>query len=129
MQDKESVKVLGVPGALLLPAREFKFKVYQGNHVISIPRKGEYKDLDPECFTDKDGEFHFLREDTFYLPALTKVLFACNKYPNLNDNQAFVLVGIKIVDEDTIELIGNLIEFLEVGDENDDMSELQGEEN
>ena len=117
MQGNEYVKVLGVPSALLLPAREFKFKVYHGNHVISIPRKGAYVELDPENFTEKDGDFHFLREDTFYLPALTKVLFACNKYPDLKDNQAFVIVGLKIIDEETIELIGNLIEFLEVGDE------------
>lgn len=123
--EKDYVKVKGVPGALLLPSREFKFKVYHGNHVITIPRKGAYTDIDPLFFTDKDGDFHFMEDDTLYLPALSKVLFACKKYPSLRDNQAFVILGIRITD-DEIEVIGNLIEFMEVGD-TDDMPELSEE--
>jgi hypothetical protein len=49
-------------------------------------------------------------------------LFACKKYPSLRDNQAFVIIGITFTD-DEIEVIGNLIEFLEIGDE-DDLPEL-----
>jgi len=116
------VKVKGVPGALLLPSREFKFKVYHGNHIITIPRSGAYTDIDSLFFTEKDGSFYFMEEDTLFLPALSKVLFACKKYPSLRDNQAFVIIGIKFTD-DEIEIIGNLIEFLEVG-EDDDLSEL-----
>lgn len=120
--EKDYVKVRGVPGALLLPSREFKFKVFHGNHVITIPRSGAYTDIDSLFFTEKDGEFHFLEDDTLFLPALSKVLFACKKYPSLRDNQAFVIIGISFTD-DEIEIIGNLIEFLEVGDE-DDLPEL-----
>jgi hypothetical protein len=125
MVDKDYVKVNGVPGTMLLPAREYKFKVFHGNVVITIPRKGAYIDLDPDFFTDKDGSFHFLEKDTFFLPSLTKVLFACNKYPDLKDNQAFVIVGLRVVDDVVIEIIGNVIEFLEVGDDDADMSGLQ----
>lgn len=118
-KSEKYVKVKGVPGALLLPAREFKFKVFHGNFVITIPRKGLYKELDSTFFGDNDGEFHFLKDDTLYIPALTKVLFACKKYPDLEDNQAFVILAIKFVDDEKVDIIGNLIEFLEVGDEND----------
>ena len=120
--EKDFVKVKGVPGALLLPSREFKFKVYHGNHVITIPRSGAYTDIDSLFFTEKDGDFHFLEDDTLFLPALSKVLFASKKYPSLRENQAFVIIGIKF-SENEIDVIGNLIEFLEVGDE-DDLSEL-----
>jgi hypothetical protein len=122
---QEYTKVKGVPGALLLPSREFKFKVFHGNHVITIPRRGHFKDLDATFFSEKDGEFHFLENDVLYLPSLSKVLFACSKYPDLEDNQAFVIIGIKFIDDDKMEVVGNLIEFLEVGDDGDDMSELQ----
>ena len=121
---REYTKVKGVPGALLLPSREYKFKVYHGNHVITVPRKGYFKDLDSTFFSEKDGEFHFLKSDILYMPSLSKVLFACSKYPALNNNQAFVIIGIRFVDEDKMEVIGNVIEFMEVGEE-DDLSELQ----
>jgi len=109
----EEVKVVGVPSAILLPSRNFKFKVEQGNYVIELPRKGTYEELDPEFFTENDGDFNFMGNDILYLPSLTKALFAAKKYPDLTDNQAFALLAFKMKEE-TIEIIGNVIEFLEL---------------
>lgn len=114
---KSLVKVIGTPTMMLLPARNYKFKVYQKNYSIKIPRKGIYKDLDDRVFSENDGGFNILEylEDsdiyTIYMPAISKVLFAVSQYPDLKDNQAFTPLAI-IVREDEVEIVGNIIEML-----------------
>jgi len=121
-KDESLVKVVGTPTMMLLPARNYRFKVYQKDHSIKIPRKGAYKDFDGEVFSEKDGEFDILRHDedsnsrTLHLPSISKVLFAASKYPDLKDNQAFVPL-VMLVREDEIEIVGNIIEMLR-GEEN-----------
>jgi len=115
--DKSLVKVIGTPTMLLLPARNYKFKVYQKNHSIKIPRKGVYKDLDDKVFSESSGGFNILEhlEDsdvyTMYMPAISKVLFAVSQYPDLKDNQAFTPL-VMIIREDEVEIVGNVIEML-----------------
>lgn len=116
-KDESLVKVIGTPTMMLLPARNYKFKVYQKDYSIKIPRRGIYKDFDGELFSEKDGEFDILRYDedsssySLYIPSISKVLFAASQYPNLKDNQAFTPLII-LIKEDEIELIGNIIEML-----------------
>jgi len=117
-KEEMEVKVIGLPSAILLPARRYKFKPDQGHHIIEIPRKGTYVEIDPEAYTDKDGAFDFGRDDTIFMPAVNKVLFATKQYPDLKENQAFALLGLKLK-EDTLEVIGTVVEFLEVEDSNE----------
>jgi len=112
------IKVIGLPSAILLPARRYKFKPEANHHVIEIPRKGTYKDIDPDFYTEKDGAFDFGKDDTIYLPAVNKVLFATQKYPDLTENQAFALLALKLK-EKTLEVVGTVVEFLEVEDGNE----------
>lgn len=112
------IKVIGLPSAILLPARRYKFRPEAKHHVIEIPRKGTYKDIDPDFYTDKDGAFDFGKDDTIYLPAVNKVLFATQKYPALTENQAFALLALKLK-KNKLEVVGTVVEFLEVEDNNE----------
>lgn len=120
-KDEGLVKVIGTPTMMFLPARNYRFKVYQEDYTIKIPRKGVYKDFDDKLFSEKDGEFDILRYNeeassySLYMPSISKVLFAASQYPDLKDNQAFTPL-IMIVKEDEIEIVGNIIEMLR-GDE------------
>ena len=111
-------KVLGTPTAVLLPARNYKFKVYQEDYVITIPRKGKYIDLDPDMFSEDDGEFDFMSYDnskkqhTIYIPALSKILFATTQYPKMEDTQAFTPIAL-VIKKDTVDIVGNLIEMID----------------
>lgn len=113
----EEIHVTGTPTTLLLPARNYKFKVFTKEFSIPLPRKGSYTDLDDKMFSEKDGEFEFLYYDeedgsyTVLLPELSKVLFATQQYPAMSNGQAFAPLAL-IIKEDTVELIGNLIEMV-----------------
>ena len=112
------VNAIGTPTALLLPARNYKFKVFTDMHSITVPKAGKYVDLDNELFDEKDGEFYFLRyseeEDSYtvFIPALSKVMFANHQYPDMKDSQAFTPISITIKG-DEVEIYGNLIEMVQ----------------
>jgi len=114
--EDNAMEVVGTPTMMLLPARNYKFKVYKEDHVINIPRKGTYVDFDDEQYTNEDGEFDILTEKdgefVLYTPSITKVLFAASKYPKLDDGFAFVVTAF-VVKEDSVDVIGNLIEMME----------------
>ena len=111
----EPLKIIGTPTMMLLPARNYKFKVYPEDHTIIIPRRGSYKDLDGKAYTEEDGEFDLLKDDILYMPSISKILFATSKYPDLKDNQAFIPIAI-IVEKDQVQIIGNVIEMLREGE-------------
>ena len=106
-------EVTGTPSMVLLPARNFRFKVAKEEHSIVIPRDGKYFDIDPEFFSEEDGSFDLLSEnnETLYMPSISKVLFATKKYPDLNSNQLFAPVVIRF-NEDNVEIIGQVLEML-----------------
>lgn len=110
-------KVVGTPTMMLLPARNYVFKVFEQDHSITIPRKGKYVDFDSKLFTEEDGEFNimdYVSEKTgqvLFVPSLSKILFATSRYPDLQDDQAFLPVVILIHDEE-VEIIGNIIQML-----------------
>jgi len=111
-------KAIGTPTAVLLPARNYKFKVFQGDFTITIPRKGKYVDLESTMFSEEDGEFNFMSYDnskkqhTIYMPALSKILFAVSQYPHMEDNQAFTPIAL-VIKKDTVDIVGNLIEMID----------------
>lgn len=114
----EFSNVVGTPTVLLLPARNYKFKVFEEKFVITLPRKGKYIDFDSEIFSEDDGEFNFLQYDNskrhhvMFLPALSKILFATNQYPDLEDGQAFTPIAF-VVKKDKVEIVGNIIEMVQ----------------
>ena len=104
---------IGTPTMAFFPARNYHFKVVKNKHTITIPRFGEYNKLAPEIFSKDEGEFMLYDEknSVMYLPAISKVLFAVQKYPDLTSNQLFVPV-VLIFDEETIDVVGQIIEML-----------------
>ena len=97
----------------LFPARNYHFRVVKGEHKLTIPRVGKYHELAPDIFKEEDGEFNLYDGDSnvMYLPAISKVLFAVSKYPDLENNQLFAPIAL-IFNEDTVDIIGQVIEML-----------------
>lgn len=116
MSEKMEIEaeVTGTPSMVLLPARNFKFKVYKQEHTITIPRSGKYVDIDPTFYSEKDGEFCLLDEESsiMYLPAISKALFAAKKYPSLESNQLFAPIAL-VFDKDTVDVVGQIVEMIE----------------
>ena len=108
--------VVGTPTLMLLPARNYKFKVYDQDYSVTVPRKGKYVDLDSEMFTEEDGDFNIMqysRKDkaqVVYLPDLSRVMFATSQYPDLKDTQAFTPIAL-VIKKDTVDIVGNVIEM------------------
>jgi hypothetical protein len=108
--------VVGTPTLMILPARNYKFRVYDKEFSVTIPRKGKYVDLDSEMFTEEDGDFNIMqysRKDkaqVVYLPDLSRVMFATSQYPDLKDTQAFTPIAL-VIKKDTVEIVGNIIEM------------------
>jgi hypothetical protein len=102
--------ISGVPTMLMLPARNYKFKVVLSECEIRIPRRGTYKDLAPDFFNEEAGQFELLENNVFYFPSITKVLFASMKYPDLQYNQVFAPVAA-VVEEEEVVIIGQVLEF------------------
>lgn len=107
----EKIKNVGLLSMVMLPAKNNTFLVDDKMYQITIPREGKYRDIDPDFFDEKDGEFDILNKDNIiFLPSITKVLFATKRYPDLKDNQLFVLLSLKFK-ETEIEIIGQVIEM------------------
>lgn len=114
----EEKYIQGTPPPVLLPAKNYTFKVTDEHFIIEIPRSGNYKDLAPDIFDDDAGNFKIFDEDSkiLYLPSITKVLFAVSKYPDLKFNQFFTPYSIKI-GENTVSIIGQVLELKILVDE------------
>ena len=112
------VKVTGLPSALLLPARDYEFNVYDTYKLI-IPKNGKYHDLAPEIFDENSGEFHLFKDGVLHVPAITRVLLACNKYPDLKSNQALAILSIQEL-ENTVAVFVSLVEFIVPGGNNNE---------
>jgi len=110
MEDKY---IQGTPPAVMLPAKNYVFKINKEHFVIDLPRKGTYHEVAPEFFDEEAGEFHIFDEESkvLYMPAITKVLFAAAKYPDLKFNQFFAPYSIKI-EEDTVSITGQVIDMM-----------------
>jgi hypothetical protein len=104
---------VGTPTMVMFPARNFHFSVSKTEHKITIPRKGNYHEMAPEIFTKEDGDFMLYDEENavMYLPAITKILFAVEKYPALENNQLFAPIAL-VFNKDTVDIIGQIVEML-----------------
>jgi len=103
----------GLPTLSLMPLAETQFKVVD-EISISIPRRGIYEDLQPKVFSEKDGGFDILNDGNIvYLPSITKVLLATNKYPKLKQNQVFTPLYFGFT-EDEVQIQGSILEIIKV---------------
>jgi len=105
--------IKGTPSMVLMPARDYVFRVSNEHHVIRIPRRGKYFDIDPEFFKEEDGEFSVFDEETniFYTPTIIKILLATKQYPELDFNQFFVPYIIKIEGDEVI-IVGQVADMM-----------------
>jgi hypothetical protein len=113
MTEKKVKPTIGTPTMVLLPANNYCFKASKKQHKIVIPRKGTYHDLDPNFYDKESGEFLLLDEksNTMYMPAISKVLFGVEKYPDLKQNEVFAPIAL-VFKEEEVEIIGQVIEML-----------------
>ena len=104
---------VGTPTMVMFPARNFHFTVSKEEHEIVIPRKGNYHEIAPEIFSEEEGNFMVYDEDNavMYLPAITKILFAVGKYPDLKYNQLFAPIAL-LFDDDVVRIIGQIVDML-----------------
>ena len=97
---------------VMMPASKNDFLVDDKIYVITVPRKGKYKDIDPDFFNESDGGFDVLNdENIIFLPCLTKLLFATKQYPELKTNQVFAPLALKFK-ETKVEIIGQVVDLI-----------------
>lgn len=110
---EEKVKNAGMLSMVMLPARNNTFFTENKKYyTITVPRKGEYTDIDPDFFSKEDGEFDILNDkDILFLPSITKVLFASKQYPDLADNQLFVPLTLTFREE-YVDIVGQIVELI-----------------
>ena len=103
----------GTPSMLLLPSANYKFTVSEETYRITLPRKGTYHEIDPDFFSEEDGEFNLYDEKTkaLYMPAISKVLYATKKYPDLEAHQLFAPTVLSFSD-DEVEIFGQVVDML-----------------
>ena len=103
----------GTPTMVLMPARNYHFRVLKQELKITLPRSGKYVDIAPDVFKEEDGEFMLYDEESkvMYLPAITKVLFAAAKYPDLENHQLFAHIAL-IFNDKEVDIIGQVVEML-----------------
>lgn len=103
----------GLPTLALLPVHNIKFKQVK-ELVITIPRSGNYNELNPDVFGTDAGEFDILNAEMLYVPSITKVLLATSKYPALKLNQIFA-PAILIFNDEEVEIRGSVLEIVFTG--------------
>ena len=107
----------GTPTMVLLPSRNYHFRVLDEEHKITVPKEGKYHDLAPELFTEEEGAFCLLdkENDVMYMPAISKVLFATEQYPDLENNQLFAPIAL-VFNKSTVDIIGQVVEILPINE-------------
>lgn len=102
--------MVGVPSACILPAARYQFRQMSDLLTITLPARGFFPEESPF-----NGQFDIAPEPgVFLFGKITEVLFAFDKYPKLEENQRFVLSGVELDDEDQVNLVGKIFEFVEV---------------
>ena len=105
--------VKGTPPMMMLPAKNYFFKVHEDRHRLTIPRTGVFKDLDPSFYSEESGEFKIYDPETGHLDvaAVGQVLFATQQYPDLTQGQFFVPFSM-VLTEQEIHILGQVIEIM-----------------
>ena len=112
MSETTETTLVGIPTMCLLPPKNFYFSVSEKKHKLTIPKKGNYYDIDKDYFEKDDGSFSIIDNEVINISAITKVLFGSKQYPDLKSNQLFC-PSTMIVNKDTIDIFGQVVEMLE----------------
>lgn len=100
---------VGTPSAAFMPARHHKFIDKGEIMMLTVPKSGEFPEEDSCPFT---GEFLVCDgSGNLFFGDLLKALFSLKKYPNLQDNEQFVIYAINTTG-DTVDIVGRVIEFV-----------------
>ena len=100
-----------MPTLSMLPANNYRIHVGDDTYSMRVPCKGTYLSLDPEFFSEDDGDFVIFDNSTLNVSTITKVLFGLKKYPDLADNQLFCPINF-VIDNDTIVITGKIVTML-----------------
>jgi hypothetical protein len=103
---------MGLPTLSMLPMVNTNFTVIEKIE-IEIPRSGNYHELSSGVFDKDSGDFDLFSKGVLYLPSITKVLLAVNKYPNLKQNQIFTPMSIEFFD-DVVKIRGSVLEIINI---------------
>lgn len=105
--------VKGTPPMIMLPAKNYFFKVHEDRHKLTVPKTGLYKDLDDTFYTDESGAFKIFDPDTGHvdLASIGQVLFATKQYPDLKQGEFFVPFSL-VVEENEVHILGQVIELV-----------------
>jgi len=111
----------GLPTMAFLPPVNYRFELYEERYKLIIPIKGTFQELDPEFFTEDDGNYKIISEDgkVWNISILTKVLFAAKMYPALQPDQLFCPIAFSLV-EDKLEIIGQVLTMLPASEQAED---------
>lgn len=93
------MSLVGTPPPVLLAARSHKLNYHEEVHTLTVPIRGESHDICPE-------------EGVFLFGTLIETLFSAHKYPALEDNQMFILLGLEF-DKETVSLVGRIADKVE----------------
>jgi hypothetical protein len=111
----------GLPSLCLLPARDYKLILGEDDYIITVPKKGNFKDIiDSSDFVGIeafDGEFTVYDDESgiFYPPVFTSVALALEVYPSLvNDASSFQIFSVKAVVSkgEEVSIIGEVVSLL-----------------
>ena len=110
MEDKY---IKGTPSMIMLPAKNYVFKINEEHYEIRLPMKGNYHDLAPDFFPEDAGEFNIFDEEhkLIFLSSINKVLFATKQYPDMKFNQFFIPSILKF-EKDEVILIGQVMDMM-----------------
>ena len=101
----------GTPTALFLPAKNYTFSATGKLFQVALPNKGTFPADTGHPFAGE--EFNVSpRPGTVLFGDLLKVLFHMNAYPNMADNQRFVLYTVES-QADKVIVTGEVVDFLE----------------
>ena len=98
---------VGVPSASLGPAKARKFKELTGLTELAIPVRGSW----PADFS-KTGSYDICPEPgTFLFGLVTEALLAHRVYPDLKDDQLYIIAGVELQNE-TLTVVGRVVEVM-----------------
>ncbi len=102
------------PGFLLLPAREYEWKLKEKIE-IRVPRKGKIDELLSEedvasgVKISGQNDFSIFEDNLLLLWEIVRILFAHSRYPSLAEDEAVNIVALEFQGDEVV-LFGEVIE-------------------
>lgn len=121
---KFSESTIGTPTMCLVQARNYTFQVSSDTFMMRVPMTGTYQALDPEFFSEKDGDFVVYDGADVNIATLSKVLFATKQYPSLESNQIFCPLKFTFEGQEVL-IYGQVIQLLAEPSEEDDLENME----